>query len=71
MPRLLSALTAPPRLSLAGNRGLVGGCWQHLRPLTRLRQMDVWRVPLPNAAPPAPEVAALTWVHPLGCELVC
>ena len=56
LPEQLSALAALTCLDLAGNSNLAGG-WQHLRPLTRLRQLGLWRVPLPDGVPPG--VAAL------------
>ncbi|EFN50796.1 hypothetical protein CHLNCDRAFT_141839 [Chlorella variabilis] len=56
VPEQLSALTALTRLNLSDNDTMVGG-WQHLRPLTRLRELDLLGVPLPDGVPP--EVAAL------------
>ena len=56
VPEQLSALTALTWLSLLGSRNLAGG-WQHLRPLTRLRELNLLCVPLPDGVPP--EVAAL------------
>ena len=56
VPEELSAVTSLTRLDLSENDAMAGG-WQHLRPLTRLRELNLSSVPLPNGVPP--EVSAL------------
>ncbi|EFN51878.1 hypothetical protein CHLNCDRAFT_139801 [Chlorella variabilis] len=52
VPDQLSALTALTWLSLGYNRSLVGGGWEHLLPLTRLRTLRLEDVPLPAGVHP-------------------
>ena len=57
VPEQLAALTELESLDLSRNSTMVGGGWQHLCRLRRLRELDLRDVPLPDGVPP--EVAQL------------
>ena len=65
VPEQVSALTTLTGLCLFRNPDLVGG-WQHLLPLTGLRDLSLYGVPLPDGVPP--EVAALPALERLQHE---